>query len=60
MARQTYVQYTPIPPLNFFGLIHATVTSDKVPIYNNQMSVAEGTETSGYLVDVLLLQLVLP
>lgn len=59
MARQKYVQWTPIAPLNLMGRIDATIDSDYEPIYANQMSVAEGTDTGGYMVDLILLQLVL-
>lgn len=57
MARMKYVQWTPIAPLNLLGRIDAAVNSDTSPVYANQMSVAEGTETQGYVVNLLLLQL---
>jgi hypothetical protein len=60
MARQKYVQWTPIGPLNLFGRIDATVVGLTAPIYDNQMVVAEDTQVDGYLVDLTLMQLVLP
>lgn len=57
MARQKYVQWTPIGPLNLLGRIDAWVTSDSAPVYTNQLAMAEDTNTDGYLMDLVLLQL---
>lgn len=58
--RKTYVQYTPILPLNLLGRIDAAVTSDTTPDRPDQVEMDEGTETTGLVVNLLTLSLVLP
>lgn len=58
MARMKYVQWTPIAPLNLLGRIDAAVTSDSAPVFVNQLAMAEDTNTDGYLMNLILLQLV--
>lgn len=60
MARLKYVQWTPIAPLNLFGTIEATTCSDTAPVYSNQTAMPEDTNTQGYVMDLILFQLVLP
>lgn len=58
MARQKYVQWTPIAPLNLLGRIDATVTSENVPICTNQKAFPEDTDTTGLQMDLILLALI--
>lgn len=58
MARHTYIQWTPIPPLNLTGRIDAVVTSDKTPTRSNQKAFPEGTSAANQEMDLQLLKLV--
>jgi hypothetical protein len=58
MANMKYVQWTPIAPLNLLGRIDATVTSPTAPARANQLAMAENTDTNGFVMDLVLLQLV--
>lgn len=58
MARQKYVQYSPIAPLNILGRIDATITGVTAPVYSNQLTMAENANTDGYQVDMVALGLV--
>lgn len=59
MSRSKQIQYTPIAPLNLMGRIDGSVvyTVPDEPIMDNSMLVSETTETQGYVVNLLLLQL---